>query len=120
MQPSVASADQAGIPGSQLPGPYPVGRYVAGLRLKLRSLARIQLAGEIVNLRPPTAARVYFDLRDPDGAIPCAMWRTDWDRLGAVTGELADGARVVVAGGCDYYPGSATSSPSFSFTVSDL
>jgi exodeoxyribonuclease VII large subunit len=120
MPPPVAPADQAGIPGSKLPGPYPVGRYVAGLRLKLRSLARIQLAGEIVNLRPPTAARVYFDLRDADGAIPCAMWRTDWDRLGAVAGELADGARVVVAGGCDYYAGSATSSPSFSFTVSDL
>ena len=28
--------------------------------------------------------------------------------------------QVVVAGGCDYYPGSATSSPGFSFTVSDL
>src|SRR5450759_4230761 len=28
--------------------------------------------------------------------------------------------QVVVAGGCDYYPGSATSSPGFSFSVSDL
>ena len=27
---------------------------------------------------------------------------------------------MVVAGGCDYYPGSATSSPGFSFTVLDL
>ena len=27
---------------------------------------------------------------------------------------------MVVAGGCDYYPGSATSSPGFSFTVTDL
>jgi exodeoxyribonuclease VII large subunit len=27
---------------------------------------------------------------------------------------------VVVAGGCDYYPGSATSSPSFSFAVTEL
>ena len=27
---------------------------------------------------------------------------------------------MVVAGGCDYYPGSATSSPGFSFSVSDL
>jgi exodeoxyribonuclease VII large subunit len=113
-------APAAGIPGSELPGPYPVGRYVAGLRDKLRSLARIQLVGEIVNLRPPTAARVYFELRDVDGAIPCAMWRTDWERLRPVTAELADGVRVVLAGGCDYYPGSATSSPSFSFTVSDL
>ena len=28
--------------------------------------------------------------------------------------------QVVVAGGCDYYPGSATSSPGFSFAVADL
>ena len=33
---------------------------------------------------------------------------------------LADGAQVVVAGGCDYYPGSRTASPSFSFDVTDL
>src|SRR5206468_4017936 len=34
--------------------------------------------------------------------------------------DLTDGVRVVLAGGCDYYPGSATSSPAFSFTVSGL
>src|SRR5437764_12518805 len=28
--------------------------------------------------------------------------------------------RIVVGGGCDYYPGSATSSPSFTFAVSEL
>ena len=27
---------------------------------------------------------------------------------------------MVVGGGCDYYPGSATSSPSFSFSVTEL
>ncbi len=48
------------------------------------------------------------------------MWRDDWDRLGPVRRDLADGVRVVLAGGCDYYPGSATSSPAFSFTVSGL
>ncbi|MEA2300088.1 MAG: exodeoxyribonuclease large subunit, partial [Solirubrobacteraceae bacterium] len=99
---------------------FPVGRYVAALRAQLRGFARIQLAGEIVNLRPPGPVRVYFELRETDGAIACAMWRTDWDRLGSVAAGLRDGDRVVLAGGCDYYPGSATSSPSFSFTVSDL
>ena len=28
--------------------------------------------------------------------------------------------QVVIAGGCDYYPGSATSSPGFSFAVTDM
>ena len=34
--------------------------------------------------------------------------------------ELENGAQVVLAGGCDYYPGSATSSPSFSFRATGL
>jgi exodeoxyribonuclease VII large subunit len=111
---------QAGIPGSELPGPYPVGRYATALRERLRGFAHVQLVGELSGLRPPTKARVYFELRDSDGALPCAMWLNDWQRLGPLTASLADGACVVVAGGCDYYPGSATSSPSFSFTVTDL
>ena len=100
--------------GSGLPGPYPVGRYAARLREQLRSFTRVQLTGEIANLRPPTRARAYFELRDADGALPCAMWRNDWDRLGALADSLADGMEVVVAGGCDYYAGSASASPAFS------
>jgi exodeoxyribonuclease VII large subunit len=112
--------DASGIAGSELPGPYAVGRYAARLREQLRSFAQVQLTGEIANLRPPTRARAYFELRDSDGAIPCAMWRNDWDRLGTLTAALADGVEVVIAGGCDYYPGSASASPAFSFSVSDL
>ena len=36
------------------------------------------------------------------------------------TGALRDGAEVVIAGGPDYFPGSATSSPGFSFRVTHL
>ena len=46
------------------------------------------------------------------------MWRSDFDALGL--GPLADGVQVVAAGGCDYYPGSRTASPAFSFAVSRL
>jgi exodeoxyribonuclease VII large subunit len=97
-----------------------VGEYAAALRAKLRGFARVQLVGEIANLRPPTRARAYFELRDSDGAIACAMWRNDWDRLGALGHTLSDGAQVIVTGGCDYYPGSASASPSFSFAVSSV
>ena len=61
--------------------------------------------------------RVYFELRDAAGAIPCSIWREDLERLGL---ELADGGRVVVGGGCDYYPGSASASPAFTFAVTEL
>lgn len=109
-----------GIPDSDLRGPFAVGRYAAALRERLRAFERVQLIGELVNLRV-ARARVYFELRDGAGAIPCAMWLRDWEAMLARAGRApADGMQVIVAGGCDYYPGSATSSPGFSFAVSDL
>ena len=115
----VPQAAPAGIPGSELSGPFPVGRYSAFLRDELRKRARVQLFGEVWNLRD-SRAKVYFELRDATGAMPCSMWRNDFEGLGLAVEALADGARVVVAGGPDFYPGSRTSSPSFSFAVSDL
>src|ERR1035437_6757079 len=109
-----------GIPDSGLSGPFAVGEYAAALRAKLRSFAHVQLMGELVNLRP-ARARVYFELRDATGAIPCSAWRQDWEAMIARAGGApTEGMQVVVAGGCDYYPGSATSSPGFSFAVRDL
>jgi exodeoxyribonuclease VII large subunit len=117
----IPAPEQTGIPGSDLPGPYAVGEYASALRTQLRSFARVQLVGELVNLRP-SRARVYFELRDASGAIPCAVWLTDWEAILARTDGIApiEGMQVVVAGGCDFYPGSATSSPGFSFAVADL
>jgi exodeoxyribonuclease VII large subunit len=110
----------AGIPNSALAGPFPVGEYAAALRAKLRSFARVQLMGELVNLRP-SRARVYFELRDASGAVPCSAWLKDWEAISArAGGPPSEGMQVVVAGGCDYYPGSSTSSPGFSFSVTDL
>jgi len=105
-----------GIPGSRLSGPFPVGAYAAKLREELRKRARLQLFGEVWNLRV-TRVKVFFELRDAEGALPCAMWRDDFEAAGL---RLEDGAQVVVAGGPDYYPGSRTASPSFSFAVSEV
>jgi exodeoxyribonuclease VII large subunit len=107
------AARPAGIPGSDLTGPWPVGQYADRLRERLRGFSRVQVFGEVFNLRAGRA-RVWFELRDERGALPCSMWRDDFDALAA---PLADGQRVVVAGGCDYYPGSRAASPSFSFAV---
>src|SRR4051812_49598821 len=106
-----------GIPGSRLSGPWPVGDYAAALRDRLRGFKRVQVFGEVFGLKLGRA-KVWFELRDGSGALPCSMWRKDWDALGLDT--LGDGAVVVAAGGCDFSPGSRASSPSFSFTVSEL
>jgi len=111
-----ASARPDGIPGSDLTGPWPVGQYAARLRDRLRQFSRVQVFGEVFNLRAGRA-RVWFELRDERGALPCSMWRRDFDALAP---PLSDGQRVVAAGGCDYYPGSRAASPSFSFAVADV
>jgi exodeoxyribonuclease VII large subunit len=106
-----------GIPGSVLTGPYPVGDYAAALRDRLRGFTRVQVFGEVFGFKAGRA-KVWFELRDAAGALPCSMWREDFEKLRL--GTLADGAQVVVAGGCDYYPGSRTASPGFSFSVTRL
>jgi exodeoxyribonuclease VII large subunit len=109
----------AGIDGSTLPGPYGVGHYAAKLRDYLRARSRVQLFGEVWNLHD-SRAKVYFELRDADGALPCSMWRNDFEALRLGEGALADGSQVVVGGGPDYYVGSRTSSAAFSFAVTGL
>jgi exodeoxyribonuclease VII large subunit len=111
------SARPAGIPGSELTGPWPVGVYAARLRERLRGFTRVQVFGEVFGFKAGRA-KVWFELRDGGGALPCSMWREDFDALGIAA--PADGVQVVVAGGCDFYPGSRTASPSFSFAVSDV
>jgi exodeoxyribonuclease VII large subunit len=108
-----------GIPGSNLPGPFPVGSYAQRLRDWLRGRARVQLFGEVWGLRL-SRTKVYFELRDATGAVPCSMWRNEFDQLPLAPETLIDGVEVVIAGGPDYYPGSHTSSPSFSFLVADV
>ncbi len=118
MEPSRAPAPAPGPEGAEsgLPGPYAVGAYAVALRGRLREMARVQLVGEAWGVRV-ARARVYFELRDARGALPCSIWREDFERLGLT---LTDGQRIVVGGGCDYYPGSSVSSPSFGFSVTEL
>jgi len=101
---------------SQLPGPFPVGTYAGRLRAQLRGFTRVQLTGEVFGVSR-SRVRIYFELRDAQGAIQCSIWRDDFEALGV---PLADGLEVVVGGGCDYYVGNSTSSPSFHFAVSEL
>src|ERR1700704_4234834 len=92
-----------GIPGRRLSGPWAGGDFAAALRDRLLGFQRVQVFGAGLGLKPGRA-KVWFELRDSSGALPCSMWRKDWDALGIEA--LTEGARVVAAGGCDYYPGS--------------
>jgi exodeoxyribonuclease VII large subunit len=103
----------------ELPGPFPVGRYAAKLREEMRKRARVLLVGEVTGVGR-SRVQAYFELRDGDGAVPCAIWLNDLERAGLPEGALRDGAELVIAGGPDYYPGGGAASPSFSFRATHV
>jgi exodeoxyribonuclease VII large subunit len=110
------------LPGArepELPGPFAVGRYAQKLREELRKRARVRLIGELSGFGR-SKVQAYFELRDSEGAVPCAIWLSDLEKMSLPDGALRDGAEVVIAGGPDYYPGGAHTSPSFSFRATHL
>src|SRR4051794_41195865 len=90
-----------GIPGSVLTGPYPVGDYAAALRDRLRGFTRVQVFGEVFGFKAGRA-KVWFELRDAAGALPCSMWREDFEKLRL--GTLQGGGPVGVARGGGQQP----------------
>ncbi|HEX2391580.1 MAG TPA: exodeoxyribonuclease VII large subunit [Solirubrobacterales bacterium] len=102
-----------------LPGPFPVGRYARKLQEEMRKRARVQLIGEVTGASR-SKVQAYFELRDGEGAVPCAIWLADLEKAGLPEGGLRDGAEVVIAGGPDYYPGGGQASPSFCFRATDV
>ena len=77
----IVPGSDASASTSQLPGPFPVGSYAARLRAQLRGFTRVQLTGEVFGVSR-SRVRIYFELRDAQGAIQCSMWREDFDALG--------------------------------------
>jgi exodeoxyribonuclease VII large subunit len=102
-----------------LPGPFPVGRYAKGLQDWMRERPRVQLIGEVTGVGR-SRVQAYFELRDSDGAVPCAIWLNDLEKAGLPEGSLRDGAEVVVGGGLDYYPGGGQASPNFAFRATHV
>jgi len=102
-----------------LPGPFPVGRYARKLEEEMRRRARVSLIGEVTGLSR-SKAQAYFELRDAEGAVPCTIWLNELEKLALPEQGLRDGTEVVIAGGPDYYRGSAQASPSFSFRATHI
>lgn len=103
----------------KLPGPFTVGRYARKLEEEMRRRARVSLIGEVTGLSR-SKAQAYFELRDAEGAIPCAIWLDDLEKLGLTEHGLRDGSEVVIGGGPDYYRGGAQASPAFYFRATHI
>jgi exodeoxyribonuclease VII large subunit len=111
--------DHVAAKAPELPGPFAVGRYARKLQEEMRRRARVLLIGEVTGVGR-SKVQAYFELRDGEGAVPCAIWLDDLDKAGLPEGALRDGAEVVIAGGPDYYPGGGQASPSFSFRATHV
>jgi exodeoxyribonuclease VII large subunit len=105
--------------GPTLPGPFAVGRYARKLQEEMRRRARVLLIGEVTGVGR-SKVQAYFELRDGEGAVPCAIWLDDLEKARLPEGALRDGAEVVIAGGPDYYPGGGQASPGFSFRATHV
>ncbi|MDQ3728273.1 MAG: exodeoxyribonuclease VII large subunit [Actinomycetota bacterium] len=106
-------------PDPAMPGPFAVGRYAAELQQFLRGRTKVLVTGEITGFRR-SRVQSFFELRDSQGALPCSIWNSDLEKLMLDEALLVDGAEVVIGGGLDYYPGSATATPSFNFRASHM
>jgi exodeoxyribonuclease VII large subunit len=111
--------DRVASKAPELPGPFAVGRYARKLQEEMRRRARVLLVGEVTGIGR-SKVQAYFELRDGEGAVPCAIWLDDLEKAGLPGGALRDGAEVVIAGGPDYYPGGGQASPSFSFRATHV
>jgi exodeoxyribonuclease VII large subunit len=118
-QEEIALGAAAATGGPDLPGPFPVGRYARRLQEEMRKRARVQLIGEVTGVGR-SKVQAYFELRDSQGAVPCAIWLNDLEKAGLPEGALRDGAELVISGGPDYYPGGGQASPSFSFRATHV
>jgi exodeoxyribonuclease VII large subunit len=106
-------------PGPDLPGPFAVGRYANRLKGWMRERPRVLLIGEVTGVGR-SKVQAYFELRDGEGAVPCAIWLNDLEKAGLPDGALRDGTEVVIAGGLDYYPGGGAASPNFCFRATHV
>ena len=63
----------------------------------------ISVVGEISNMSRPSSGHIYFTLKDEDGAIGCAMWRSQASKLNF---NPENGDKCILKGQVSIYPAS--------------
>jgi len=93
--------DDLAASSPDLPGPFAVGRYARKLQEEMRKRARVLLVGEVTGIGR-SKVQAYFELRDAEGAVPCAIWLDDLEKAGLPEGvwvtNSGDASQRVLAG----------------------
>ena len=83
------------------------GRVIAvreltrAIKTSLDGFGRLAVEGEVTQVKRAAAGHLYFDLKDLDAKISCAIWRSSVPS--ALRFDLKEGAKVVAHGKLDVY-----------------
>lgn len=67
----------------------------------LEGLGRLAIEGEVTQIKRAAAGHLYFDLKDLDAKVSCAIWRSALSS--ALRFDLKEGAKVIAHGRLDVY-----------------
>lgn len=78
---------------------------VSELTLKIKNLLEsnftdVLVEGELSNVKQSRNGHYYFTVKDEDAQLPCVIWRSTAERLGA---DIVDGQQVVLGGDIQVY-----------------
>jgi exodeoxyribonuclease VII large subunit len=83
------------------------GRVIAvreltrAIKSSLEGFGRLAVEGEVTGIKRAAAGHLYFDLKDLDAKLSCAIWRSSLPA--ALRFDLKEGAKVVAHGRLDVY-----------------
>ena len=100
-KPAAESAPKPKSPPAEERPIFTVGQVTRQIRALLSGLGRIQVEGEVSQVRVPASGHVYFSLKESDAVLACAIWRSRVER--AMRFRLEEGMRVIVHGTLDVY-----------------
>ncbi|OYV89843.1 MAG: exodeoxyribonuclease VII large subunit, partial [Acidobacteria bacterium 21-70-11] len=79
---------------------YGVGELVREVNAALQGFGEVWVRGELSGVKVASSGHRYFQLKDAEGQLSCAMWAKRADRLRF---ELVDGQAVLVRGRLEVY-----------------
>lgn len=78
-----------------------VRELTRAIKSSLDGFGRLAVEGEVTQIKRAAAGHLYFDLKDLDAKISCAIWRSALPA--ALRFDLKEGAKVIAHGRLDVY-----------------
>lgn len=94
-------ADAAARGESAPGGVLSVSQLTRRIGALVEGLGRVAVEGEVSRITRAASGHVYFDLKDLDARLSCALWRSQVAR--ALRFDLEEGQQVIVRGKLDVY-----------------